>query len=151
VLTCCSFLPFAATESSILALPSLMANAPDLYLTPCTPNLPTTPCASSLAATESSILACLWTLEALNSAWRSSATVCLGAYVKLLAAFSPEVSADHNFPQLCRTATVLHHGSVPRRDHQLLFHPVCTLCMVAASWVRQCLEGHPMPPNALHA
>ncbi|KAI7838247.1 hypothetical protein COHA_007992 [Chlorella ohadii] len=42
-------------------------------------------------ATESSILACLWTLEALNSAWRSSATVCLGSYVKLLAAFSPEL------------------------------------------------------------
>ncbi|PRW50974.1 hypothetical protein C2E21_5525 [Chlorella sorokiniana] len=42
-------------------------------------------------ATESSILACLWTMEALHSAWRSSATACLGSYVKLLAAFSPEL------------------------------------------------------------
>lgn len=47
--------------------------------------------AAPAAATESSVLACLWTLEALHSAWRSSATACLGSYVKLLAAFSPEV------------------------------------------------------------
>lgn len=43
------------------------------------------------AASESCLLAALWTLESLHSAWRSSATAALASYVKLLAAFSPEV------------------------------------------------------------
>lgn len=53
-----------------------------------------TPCrppALHPAASESSLLAALWTLESLHSAWRSSATAVLSSYVRLLAAFSPEV------------------------------------------------------------
>lgn len=43
------------------------------------------------AASESCLLAALWTLEGLDSCRRSSATACLSSYLHLLAAFSPEV------------------------------------------------------------
>jgi hypothetical protein len=47
------------------------------------------------AASESALLAALWVLESAHCAWRSPATVCLGSYLKHLAAFSPQVCTSY--------------------------------------------------------
>lgn len=45
----------------------------------------------SSAASEQSLLAALWVLEAAHDAWRSPASVCLSSYAKHLQTFSPQV------------------------------------------------------------
>ncbi|KAL4853957.1 hypothetical protein ACK3TF_005189 [Chlorella vulgaris] len=44
-------------------------------------------------AGEDTLLAVLWVLESTGSAWRSPASICLPAYLKHLALFSPEIVA----------------------------------------------------------
>jgi hypothetical protein len=81
----------AAGEAAIAVQSIRSSGAVAVHLWPCImwPH-PLSPCLAPSAASEHTVLACLWLLESVESVWRSPATVCLNDYLKHLAVFSPE-------------------------------------------------------------
>ena len=68
------------------------------------PRLPACACPPACAASESTLLALLWLLESFHDSRRSAATTCLGAYLKYLALFSPQVRAAQHRQPVCGLA-----------------------------------------------